>query len=593
MKQILNKSISPQKLKTLTLPALKTLCGEIRRFLIHTVSTSGGHLASNLGTVELTVALHRVFDSPQDKIVFDVGHQCYTHKILTGRYEQFHTLRSEGGIAGFPRSTESEHDAFIGGHSGISVSAALGIAESLRMSGDNSKTIAIAGDGSFTDGAIYEGINNAGKSKANLLVILNDNGMSISKNTGAFANYLSNMRTSRKYHEAKKATKNFLHNKPMGEAVSSAVSATKKLVKNTVYYRSPHGNIFEELGFNYYGPIDGHNLAELIEVLELTKLINKPCLVHVKTKKGKGFRPAERNSGEFHGVAGGIALNSPRQAETYSQVFGREIARLAETDENIVLISAAMKYATGCNYFNDKFPERFYDCGIAEGHATTFASGLASQGTLPVFAVYSTFLQRAYDRLIHDAAIENRHIVLAIDRAGMVGEDGETHQGLYDVALLSTIPNFSIFSPANDGELRECLRKALYEFDSPVAVRYPRGSATVGEYSGEFRLTCRNSDKLTVSYGRISERFSEKAGDNRDLLRLVRIKPIPEEAVELALTYDDIVFVEEGGERGGIGEALLLELVRRGWRGAYEVRAVTDFVAPASVEVQLERIINL
>ncbi|MCL2754134.1 MAG: 1-deoxy-D-xylulose-5-phosphate synthase [Oscillospiraceae bacterium] len=591
MKKLLNKTISPQKLRTLSLPALGRLCGEIRQFLIQTVSKAGGHLASNLGAVELSVALHRVFDSPRDKFVFDVGHQSYTHKILTGRYEAFHTLRSEGGVGGFPRQAESEHDAFIGGHSGISVSAALGIAESLRLSGCSSKTIAIAGDGSFTDGAIYEGLNNAGKSKANLLVVLNDNGMSISKNTGALAAYLSNMRTSRKYYEAKIATKDFLHTKPLGKTVSSAVSATKQLVKNTVYYKNPQGNIFENLGFKYYGPVDGHNLAELIEVFELTKLIDTPCLVHVKTKKGKGFKPAERNSGEYHGVsARALAPTSP----TYSEVFGREITRLAEADENIVLISAAMKYPTGCNYFNDRFPERFYDCGIAEGHAVTFSAGLAAnKNIIPVFAVYSTFLQRGFDRLLHDAAIEKQHIVLAIDRAGMVGEDGETHQGLYDTAMLSCIPDVTIFSPANDRELRECLRRALYEIEGIAAVRYPRGVAAVDNGQStvdSYVLTARGAyaGKLAITYGRLAERIE---GDC-DLLRLVQIKPLPEESIAAAMGYSDIIFCEEGSERGGIGEAFLLELVRRGWRGSYDVRGVTGFVPSASVEAQLGRIIT-
>ncbi|MCL1788801.1 MAG: 1-deoxy-D-xylulose-5-phosphate synthase [Oscillospiraceae bacterium] len=593
---ILNKNISPDTLKKLSEKELRQLCAEVRRFLIKTVSKTGGHLASNLGTVELTVALHKVFSNPDDKIIFDVGHQCYTHKLLTGRFERFSTLRTEGGIGGFPRTAESEHDAFIGGHSGISVSAALGIAEAMKKSGDTHKAIAIAGDGAFTDGGIYEGINNAGKSKANLLVILNDNGMSISKNTGAIATYLSHLRSTRKYHKAKTNVKNFLEKNRMGEAVSDAVSMTKRFVKNAIY----QSNFFEHLGFKYYGIVDGHNLSELIEVLELTKLIDSPCLIHVKTKKGKGFKPAERNSGEYHAATPAIltepsVVKSVKSSETFSDVFGKEILRLAEEKEgaNICLISAAMKYATGCNYFNDRFPDRFYDCGIAEGHAVTFAAGLASQGALPVFAVYSTFSQRSFDRLLHDCAIENLHVVLAIDRAGVVGEDGETHQGLFDVAMLSMIPNVTVFSPANSGELRECLKKALYETNGIAAVRYPRGKAVQGDYYGEHRLikSENKNDKLMITYGRIIEKIPRDC----DRLQLVRVKPLPEEAIQIAMAYNDIVFFEEGVERGGIGEAFLLELTRRNWHrrnSRYELKAFTGFVPSGDVETQLRKFIS-
>jgi len=588
---ILNKNISPKKIKKLSNKQLRQLCMEIRRFLVKTVSRTGGHLASNLGTVELTVALHKVYNSPHDKIIFDVGHQCYTHKILTGRFDKFHTLRSEGGVGGFPRRSESVHDAFIGGHSGISVSAALGIATAMKKSDKSHKAIAVVGDGAFTDGAIYEGLNNAssnaGKSNANLLVILNDNEMSISKNTGAFAAYLSALRSSRRYYKAKVNVKSFLEQYRVGEAVSDVVSSTKKLVKNALYYQNLQGNFFENLGFKYYGIVDGHNLNELIEVMELTKLIDSPCLIHVKTKKGKGYRPAELNSGEYHGLN---KIETVKKSETYSDVFGKEIAKLAQTDERIVLISAAMKYATGCNYFNDKFPERFYDCGIAEGHCATFAAGLASQGMLPVFAVYSTFAQRSFDRLLHDSAIEKQHIVLAIDRAGVVGEDGETHQGVFDVAMLSMIPNFTIFSPCNADELRECLRKALYECDGPVAVRYPRGEAVKSslEIKSDFRLFAKNSKKLIVTYGRMTEKA---LAQEADVLQLIQIKPIPEQAIRTAKKYKDIVFYEEGIERGGIGEALLFELTKRSWRGKYGIKAVKDFVPSADVQTQLNNII--
>jgi 1-deoxy-D-xylulose-5-phosphate synthase len=415
--------------------------------------------------------------------------------------------------------------------------------------------------------------------------------MSISKNTGAFAAYLSRLRASRRYHKAKTDIKTFLEQNPAGEALSTAVSISKKFVKNALYYQgSLHGNFFEEMGFKYYGIVDGHNLRELLEVLELAKMIDSPCLIHVKTKKGKGFKPAEENSGEYHAAMPAVSCRTT-SGVTCSEVFGREITRLAERDKRIVLISAAMKYATGCNYFNDRFPQRFYDCGIAEGHAATFAAGLASQGALPVFAVYSTFAQRSFDRLIHDCAIEKQHVVLAIDRAGVVGEDGETHQGVFDVAMLAMIPGFAIYSPANAAELRKCLYKALYEESGPVAVRYPRGEAADGEYCGLWRLFARGSakHKLIVTYGRMTEKALEA---DSDVLQLVKIKPLPEMAVKEAANYGEIVFYEEGIEQGGIGQAFLLELVRFGWRGEYEVMAVTGFIPPADVEAQLRGLIS-
>lgn len=602
---ILNKDISHEKLKTLTEDELKQLCAEIRSFLIKSVSRTGGHLASNLGTVELTVALHKVFNSGEDKFIFDVGHQCYTHKILTGRYERFSALRKEGGVGGFPRASESPHDAFIGGHSGISVSAALGIAEAMKKTGVPHKAIAIAGDGAFTDGAIYEGMNNAGKSDSNLLVILNDNGMSISKNTGAIAAYLSHLRSTRKYYRAKSGVKSFLGKNKAGEAVSEAVSATKKFVKNAIY----QSNFFENLGFKYYGIVDGHNLGELTEVFELAKMIDSPCLIHVKTKKGKGFKPAERNSGEYHAAppVSAVTERLPISGKPYkpdkscSEIFGRAIAELGEKDNRIIVISAAMKYATGCNYFNDKFPERFYDCGIAEGHAVTFAAGLASGGLLPIFAVYSTFLQRSFDRLLHDCSIENTHVVIAIDRAGAVGEDGETHQGIFDVAMLSAIPNFTVFSPANADELRSCLEKALYETEGPVAVRYPRGSFPADKKTSSevIAVDCDysliksgNSDRLVVTYGRVAALLQTNEKDGGDLLRLVRIKPIPVQAVEIAMSYGEILFVEEGIERGGIGEALLSQLSQRGWKGSYRIKAFSDYIPAAEPEVQMRELLQ-
>jgi len=576
------------KIKKMSFRQLNGLCAKIRAYLIKTVPETGGHLASNLGTVELITALHKVFDSPRDKFVFDVGHQAYTHKILTGRLKNFASLRSKNGISGFPRPSESVHDAFIGGHAGISVSAALGIAEALRLKGDKSKVIAVAGDGSFTDGGIYEGLNNAGKSNANLLVVLNDNEMSISKSAGALSAYLSHLRATRGYYKVKIGVKKLLQKNRAGEAVTGAVSAAKKFVRTALYQGNLQSNLFENLGFKYYGPVDGHNLKELVEVFELAKLIDKPCLVHVKTVKGKGHPPAELNSGKYHG----LDKKSPVYT-CYSEIFGREIARLGEKDGRICLISAAMKHATGCNYFAEKFPSRFFDCGIAEAHAATFAAGLSSAGMLPVFAVYSTFSQRCFDRLLHDAAVENLHVVLAIDRAGAVGEDGETHQGLFDVGMFGIIPNFTVFSPANALELEQCLYRALYETEGPVAVRYPRGECDLYEPReyGDFRLFRKNSgnsEKLIISYGRLANRLRGKG----DLLQLIKIQPLPDEIFGIIGEYKDVAFYEEGYV-GGAGEKVAARLLKTGWNGKFSHKAFTGFVPASDVETQLNEIILL
>jgi len=577
---------------------LKNLCSEIREYLIKTVPHTGGHLASNLGTVELTAALHKVFDCPRDKIVFDVGHQAYTHKILTGRFGKFAALRSKE-LSGFPRPSESECDAFIGGHSGIAVSAALGIAEAMRLKGDKSKTIAVVGDGSFTDGGTYEGLNNAGKSGANLLVILNDNEMSISKNTGAIANYLAHLRATKGYYKAKTGVKTLLQKNKAGEAVTEAVSGAKKFVKNIIY----SNNLFENLGFRYYGPVDGHNLKDVIGVLELAKLINEPCFIHVKTKKGKGYSPAEKNSGMYHGLEKTKTKNNNKNNNkngrlTYSEVFGREISALGEKDGRICLISAAMKYATGCDKFAAKFPERFFDAGIAEGHAATFAAGLASIGMIPVFAVYSTFCQRSFDRLLHDCAIENLHVVLAVDRAGVVGEDGETHQGLFDVGMFGLIPNFTVFSPSNAEELSRCLYRAVYEVKGPVAVRYPRGAVDAynhrenGLYergeSGDYHLHKTGSDRLAVTYGRIANRLRGKD----DLLQLVKIMPLSEGVMDVISEYEEIEFIEEAYEGGGIWQTVAAKLLERGWTGTFSHKAYKDFVPAADTESQLKDLLE-
>ena len=588
---ILNDEIDHEKIANMTLPELKDLCRELRRCILKTVNSTGGHLASNLGTVELTAALHYVFDVKCDRIVWDVGHQAYAHKLLTGRWSQFHTLRTFGGISGFTRREESPADAFISGHSSTSISAAFGIASAMRLQGKRGSVAAVIGDGALTGGMAYEGLNNAGKSMAPLVVILNDNAMSISKSTGALARYLAHIRSTRKYYCAKEHVRSVLNAVPLvGSKLESAVRTAKGLIKDAIYDSS---NMFENFGFQYIGPVNGHDLEDLIEALSVAKIMRRPCVVHVFTTKGKGWRPAEDNPGEYHAVTASGAAGG----ETFTDVFGREIERLAKTDSRICGITAAMKYATGMNYFKSSCGERFFDVGIAEQHAVTFAAGLAAEGMLPVFAVYSTFLQRGFDQLVHDCAIEKTHVTLAIDRAGFTGEDGETHQGIFDAAMLASIPNTTVYSPACADELRLCLGKAIYDTVGIAAVRYPKGSCpsvsvqpdTLMEYSGK------HGNTLAVSYGRLSAEMTAAARDASlrgapvDWLRLVRITPLPQQAVEAALKYDRVVFFEEGIKQGGIGERFGTMLLEYGFTGHYEVAAVDGrFVPAGTVAQQLE-----
>ncbi|MCR4779467.1 MAG: 1-deoxy-D-xylulose-5-phosphate synthase [Ruminiclostridium sp.] len=578
---ILSEKINSDIVKQLSLEEKKQLCEEIRAFLIDNVSRTGGHLASNLGTVELTVALHSVFTTPEDKIVFDVGHQSYTHKLLTGRYERFGELRAKGGLSGFPRSSESEHDAFIGGHSSISISAALGIAKAMELEGKAGNVIAVIGDGALTGGQAYEGLNNVSKLSNNLIIILNDNEMSISRSKGSVADYLTRMRSSRSYYDKKAAVKDFLSHSELGKEISKSISGTKDLVKFAIY----QSNIFESLGLKYYGPVNGHDLGKLIEILEIAKLTNEPCIVHVKTKKGKGYKPAELNSGEYHGLSG--KNSTARKAASFSEAAGTALQEFAASDEKICAVTAAMKYATGLEHIAKNYPERFFDVGIAEQHALTFCCGLASQGMLPVFAVYSTFLQRCCDQLIHDASIEKKHIVLMIDRAGFVGEDGETHQGLFDVPMLSSVPNTAIYSPFDRNTLKLCLEKALYEEDGIAAVRYPKGVCPAGarrKYR-DFYYSGKTNRKLIVTYGRIAHFAQDIAGV--DSLTLLRIFPISSEAVQAAADYDEVYFFEEGMRSGGIAEKFLCAAYERGFSGKYHIIAVEGAAGAADIETQL------
>ncbi len=596
---LLNQINSPQDLKQMPLSDLTRLCAEGRDYLIQSVSHTGGHLASNLGVVELTVALHKVFDTPQDKIIWDVGHQCYMHKLLTGRRDRFHTLRQEDGLAGFPREAESIHDSFIGGHSSISISAACGMARALLLQGDPHKVIAVIGDGALTGGQAYEALNNAIGLK-NLIVVLNDNNMSISKNVGSFARYLSRLRTRPAYLKTKGSIENMLDHTPIvGEPLKKLLSSSKSTLKELIY----HTNFFTDLGFTYFGPADGHDLETLTAMFERAKQLDTPVFIHVRTVKGKGYPYAEQNPGAFHGVAPfNIQTGDSDIAgeDSYAVAFGRYLADRGRLDDRLCAITAAMKYGTGLQFFKSAHPSRFFDVGIAEPHAVTFASGLAAAGMRPVFAVYSSFLQRGYDQVIHDASIEQRHVVLAVDHAGIVGRDGETHQGIFDVSFLLNIPGITLDSPCGYAELCSCMQHALYNCTGVAAVRYPKGRETMDSsaYAGDFfHIPAEGADTLVVTYGRLFENVytavqkAKSMGKAVSILKLTRLAPFPEQALQEALAYRRILFFEEGMQTGGVAEHMLAELYARGFRGEYEITAIRDeFVPQASPERAMKKL---
>jgi len=593
----------PEDLKKLSLRQCRYLCTDIRDMLVDTVSRNGGHLASNLGVVELTMIIHRNFNSPQDKIIWDVGHQAYVHKILTGRAEQFRTIRQEGGISGFPKPEESVHDTCIAGHSSTSVSIACGMAEAMKLQKKENYVVAVIGDGAMTGGMFYEAMNNSGKrNDTNLIVILNDNDRSISKNVGSLANYLTSLRNTEKYLSTKRMVeKNITQIPVVGNKMAKGIKKAKDSIKSVILETT----MFEDMGFIYLGPVNGHSLSELEEVLQMAKTYHRPVFIHVKTTKGKGYLPAEKNPGEYHGIPKiDLMTGNPEISafESYSTVFGKELLRLAEQDDRICAITAAMKYGTGLQYFAEKFPERFYDVGIAEQHAVTFSGGLALMGQIPVFAVYSSFLQRAYDQLVHDVAIGKLHVVLGIDRAGIVGEDGETHQGLLDVPMLTTIPNAVIYSPSCYDELKLCLKKAVYANNCLVAVRYPRGTEEADfnkcylstEYLFMNDKSDRKSDNLIISYGRTyNEAFNtaeilKKENIKCDLLKLTKIYPLSPDLSSEIKEYKRIVFFEESMSHGSISEKIGDMLAECGYSGDYSRVTAEGFVKQASVKSSLE-----
>ncbi len=593
----LDKIDSPDDLKKLSIDELYILCDEIRDMLIRIVSKNGGHLSPNLGTVELTVALHYVYDFPKDSVVWDVGHQAYTHKILTGRRDKMKTIRKKGGISGFPKRSESKFDAFNVGHSSTSISAAYGIARAKALKGDNSRTVAVIGDGALTGGLAYEGLNNAGRSPRNFTIVLNDNKMSISKNVGSMAKYLTHIRIRPGYIKTKKIVeKILLHTPVIGNPIRKLMLRSKSSLRTSVY----RNTIFEDLGFVYYGPVDGHDLRKLIHAFNASKNVNQGVLIHVMTTKGKGYSYAENDPKSYHGVGSfDIDTGEPLSSRKgYSARFGEILCSMADKDEKLCAITAAMKSGTGLGGFSRKFKERFFDVGIAEEHAVTFAAGMASQGLIPVFAVYSSFLQRSYDQLIHDAAAQKLHIVLGIDRAGIVGDDGETHQGVFDVAMLNPIPGATVYSPCYFDELKADLDRAVYHDDGIAAVRYPRGGEPFrpeGFKPGALYTTFGSGKSaVLVTYGRLfayaaqaCELLKEK-GIDITVLKLERIRPIPPDAVETAASFKKVYFFEEGMESGGVGEAFFVALRDQGFVGSFELSGIKDkFVVQASVEQSL------
>lgn len=597
----LDKITSPSDIKSLNEQELKVLAQEVRDVLVETVSKTGGHLASNLGVVELTIALHYVFDSPKDKIIWDVGHQVYTHKLLTGRLKDFGTIRQEGGLSGFSCPRESEHDIFYSGHSSTSISSALGVATANSVLNDKHTTIAVIGDGAFTGGLAYEALNNAGRSGKKLIVILNDNEMSISPNVGSVARYLAVLRSKPAYYRLKANTEQALQKIPLiGKPLAKSIYNLKTQIKNRLY----QSTFFEELGFRYMGPIDGHNTQQLIDALESAKMYKKPVLLHINTIKGKGYDYAEKSPSEFHGISKfNIDTGEPVfSGPNFSEEFGNFLCEIAQKDKRICAITAAMSLGTGLESFKTEFPDRFFDVGIAEEHAVTFASGLARGGMVPIFAVYSTFLQRTFDQLVHDGTMQGLHMILAIDRAGFVGADGISHQGILDTAFLNGIPHMTVYAPASYRGLKHAFIEAIYHKEGVLAIRYPRGCEP--DLPGEIEETFANyelygdehASTLLVTYGKISATAIKvcdtlrESGQAVAVLKLNRIIPIPEESVEIASQAKKVFFFEEGIRRGGIGETFGFALTQAAFEGEYHLTAVPDeFVIHASVDAQLKR----
>ncbi len=564
---ILDQIQKENDIKNITSDKYEELAQEIRDFLIEKISVTGGHLASNLGAVELTMALHLSLNLPEDKIIWDVGHQSYTHKLLTGRREGFETLRKYGGMSGFPKRKESKCDCFDTGHSSTSISAGMGLVKARDLKGEHNTVVSVIGDGSLTGGMAYEALNNAARLETNYVIILNDNNMSISENVGGMSKYLNSIRTADAYLNLKEDVYHSLLSKKNGEKSIQKIRKTKNMIKQFVV----PGMLFENMGITYLGPVDGHNIKGLMQVISEAKRVKGACLIHVKTQKGKGFLPAERHPSRFHGAEPfeiETGLPSTRKLKAnYTDIFSTVMCKLGNRNENIVAITAAMPDGTGLKRFHNMYPNRFFDVGIAEEHAVTFAAGLAAGGMIPIVCIYSSFLQRAYDQILHDVCIQNLHVIFAIDRAGLVGSDGETHQGIFDLSFLSCIPNMTIMAPKNKWELSDMMKYAV-SYEGPIAIRYPRGTAY--DELEEFRspMVLGKSEMLFEESGialyavgsmvKTAVKVREKLKESGYACTLVNarfVKPIDEEMVkELSKNHRIIVTMEENVSSGGFGE---------------------------------------
>ncbi len=588
--RILESINSPRDLKRLRREELRKLAEEIREEIISVVSKNGGHLAPSLGVVELTLALHYVFDTPKDKIIWDVGHQAYAHKIITGRRSSFRTLRQWGGISGFPRRSESPYDIFDSGHSGSALPVALGMAEAGHLRGDGGRVVAVIGDGTLSTGVAFEALNCAGAWGSDLIVILNDNEMSISRSVGALSSYLNRIMTGQWVTRLREDIKRLLQEIPGGKPLFRFIKYTEETLKGIF---TP-GILFEELGFKYIGPLDGHNIDHLIDNLKNVKHLKGPVLLHVVTRKGKGYRPAEEDPTTFHGVSGfdrekGTIPSNPLAPPTYTEVFGRALVELASEDERIVAITAAMPQGTGLVEFSKRFPDRFYDVGIAEQSAVSLAAGLALGGLRPVVAIYSTFLQRAYDQIIEDVCLQKAPVIFAIDRGGVVGEDGATHHGVFDLSYLRPIPNLVVMAPKDEGELRDMLYTAL-RTEGPSAIRYPRGRGAGANCEGFKALEIgrgevlrEGRELLIVALGSMvhpsleAAELLEREGIGTTVINARFIKPLDEELIcSLAEDHRAILTVEENVKAGGFGSQVTEALRRKGIKRRVKVLGLPD-----------------
>lgn len=591
---------SNEDLKKLSRSEMEQLAKEIREFLVAKVSKTGGHLAPNLGVVEITLALHRVFDSPRDSFIWDVGHQVYVHKILTGRRDDFSTLRQKDGLSGFPKPQESEHDIIHAGHSSTSLSVAAGIAQAKRLEGNKSATIAVIGDGSFTAGMVYEALNTLSHQKLPVIIILNDNGMSISENVGGISNYFDHIRTSRPYLRFKNKFQRLLEKIPgVGCMMKKSLYGIKESIKEGII----PGKFFQDLGISYYGPYNGHHLEDLEKLFSEFKNIDKPILIHLHTIKGKGFLPSESDPTSYHGIgpvcSDDDSIPLQKSGISYSKVFGEKMLKLSEKDEKICAITAAMSTGTGLCDFSHTYPNRFYDVGIAEQHAVTFSAGLAIRGFKPVVAIYSTFLQRAYDQVMHDVGIGNYGVLFCLDRAGLVPGDGETHQGIFDIAFLRTVPNMSILLPSTKSELEMMMEESLSRLSSPIAIRYPKEIASDPKNIpplewGEGALYEEGKDVILVSCGALLENClsarEELKSEKTDaaVFNLRFAKPSSEKTLKfLSSDSRPVLFIEEGIEKGGIAESLAFEILKKNQKKKIRVLAVPDEFPPVGTRDEL------